>query len=499
MKKLVFAILATTCAFVLNTSAMAQQPIKSDAPASQSMPGGFADLVETLSPAVVNISTTQTLRANDQPMMAFPFQGLPDDPALQQFKQFFEQFNQMQGQPAEREVNSLGSGFVIDASGYIITNYHVISEADDISVRFTDNTTLKAKVIGKDSKTDLALLKVESAKPLPFVSFGDSDKARVGDWVIAIGNPFGLGGTVTAGIISARQRSINAGPYDDFIQTDASINRGNSGGPLFDTNGKVIGINSAIFSPNGGSIGIGFAIPTSLAEPIIEQLKKFGKTHRGWLGVKIQDVTDEVANSIGMPKAIGALVVEITPDSPAAKAKVEMGDVITHFNGKEITEMRQLPRMVADSKIGEKATLTVWRKNASKELSMTIAEMSEGQEEAMDQPNPASPEKNPVKGSETILGLNVVTLDAKLRASIGLPKDLSGVVIMAAKDGSEAAKRDLKRGDVIAEMNNENITDVAGFKRLTEDAKKAGKNYALLRIVRGKNSAFVTLPLTDKK
>jgi serine protease Do len=470
---------------------------KISSPALRNIPNSFADLVEKLSPAVVNISTTQTIKSGGGVQMFGVPEGFPNDPAFDQFREFFEQFNRMQGggMPADREVTSLGSGFVIDTSGYIITNYHVIADAEEITVRFSDDTKLKAKIVGRDQKTDLALLKVESKKPLAFVPLGDSDKARVGDWVIAIGNPFGLGGTVTAGIVSARQRSINAGPYDDFIQTDASINRGNSGGPLFNTDGEVIGINSAIFSTNGGSIGIGFSIPSNLAKPIIEQLKQFGKTHRGWLGVKIQDVTDEIANSVGLKKGAGALVVEITEGSPAEKAGVQVGDVITHFNDKEITEMRFLPRMVAESKIGEKASVTVWRKGESKKLSLTVLELKDDEERAQAAGEDGKP-RDSSKGVETALGLSVATLDDAVRADLNLPKTLRGVVIADVDAKSEAAKRGLKRGDVIVEINNEKIDGASTFKRLVGDAKKAGRNFALLQVLRGKNTTvFLTLPL----
>lgn len=481
--------------------AMAQPagtPIVPAAP-PQDAPGSFADLVEKLSPAVVNVSTTQIVKSAgaDIQMFGLP-EGLPNDPALEQFRQFFEQFNRMQGMPADREVTSLGSGFVIDAQGYIITNYHVINGAEEITVRFSDDTKLKAKIVGRDQKTDLALLKVESPKPLAYVPLGDSDKARVGDWVIAIGNPFGLGGSVTAGIISARQRSLNAGPYDDFIQTDAAINRGNSGGPLFNTSGEVIGINSAIFSTNGGSIGISFSIPSNLAKPIIDQLKQYGKTHRGWLGVKIQDVTDEIADSVGMKAPMGALVVEITEGSPAAKAGVQVGDIITQFNGDDITEMRHLPRMVAESKIGEKASLTIWRKGKTLPLSLMIAELQDTEEDEAAAAGAEGAPKLPPKEAEAILGLNVATLDHAARQELSLPKEVKGVVVVGVVEGSNAAKRGLQRGDVIVEVNNEAVDSAATFKRLVGDVKKAGRNFALLQVIRGKTTAFLTLPLDEK-
>lgn len=491
-KHITTVVIATLMAANLLPTTSYAELLTTDTPAS-SMPGSFADIVEKLSPAVVNISTKQKVTSGGMQGFGFPFGGLPNHPGLEQFNELFRQFEQMQ-RPQEREVTSLGSGFVISAEGYIITNSHVIHGADQITVRFSDDTELEAKLIGDDKKTDLALLKVESKKPLEYVPFGDSDKARVGDWVIAIGNPFGLGGTVTTGIISARQRSINAGPYDDFIQTDAAINRGNSGGPLFNTKGEVIGINSAIFSPTGGNVGIGFAIPTSLAKPIIEQLKEFGKAHRGWLGVKIQDVTKEVANSVGLAKAMGALVVETTDGGPAQQAGVEAGDIITHFNGKEIAEMRFLPRMVAETKIGSKATLTVWRKGSSKQLSMTIKELKD--EELDEQSsNGEQLDKLKQKGEETLLGLSLVPLNEALKQELSLPKSTTGVVVTKVDRSSEAARRGLRPSDAIVEINNSKIKDVSHFKRLIEDAKKAGRDYALLRVIRGDQSAFLTLPI----
>ncbi|HJS32758.1 MAG TPA: Do family serine endopeptidase, partial [Alphaproteobacteria bacterium] len=316
---------------------------------------GFADLAERLLPAVVNISTTQTVR-QDRNQQQGPQQGpqgerrrgpeVPQFPPGSPFEEFFREFFDRQGRPdaPPRRTQSLGSGFVIDSTGYVVTNNHVIAEADEIKVILHDDTQLAAKVIGRDPKTDLAVLKVEPSKPLTAVKFGNSDQTRVGDWVVAIGNPFGLGGTVTAGIVSARARDINAGPYDDFIQTDASINRGNSGGPMFNLAGEIIGINTAIYSPSGGSVGIGFAIPANLAKPVIDQLRVSGKVRRGWLGVQIQSVTDEIAESLGLNKARGALVARVTENSPAAKGKIESGDVILKFDGKDVTEMRRLPR-----------------------------------------------------------------------------------------------------------------------------------------------------------
>ena len=355
MKTIRFFILSR-----LVLSSLLVLPLMAGPALAQSLPpanhSGFADIVDDLLPAVVNISSTTNYgEAQDHP-------DLPQFPEGSPFQDFFEEFmERRQGMPFEPQA-SLGSGFVIDAENrYVITNNHVIRDADEVRVTFYDDETLTAEVIGTDEKTDIAVLKVEGDKKLTAVKFGDSSVLRVGDWIVAIGNPFGLGGTVTAGIISARQRDINAGPYDDFLQTDASINRGNSGGPMFDMNGEVIGINTAIFSPSGGSVGIGFAIPSQLAEPVVEQIIKYGRTRRGWLGVRIQSVTDEIAESLSLTAAEGALVASITPDGPAEGANLETGDVILEVNGQPVKEMRELPRIVAETPIGSVAKLTLWR------------------------------------------------------------------------------------------------------------------------------------------
>ena len=319
-------------------------------------PDGFADLAARLLPAVVNVSTTQTLKKEDMPDM-------PQFPPGSPFDEFFKDFMERQkGQDATpRKVTALGSGFIIDPSGLVVTNNHVIDDAEQITVILHDTQAFKAKIVGRDTKADLALLKIEVPTKLPFVQFGDSDGARVGDWVIAIGNPFGLGGTVTAGIVSARARDINAGPYDDFIQTDASINKGNSGGPLFNMKGEVIGINTAIFSPSGGSIGIGFSIPSNEAKPVLADLQKYGKTRRGWLGVRIQSVTPDIAESLGLKEQKGALVAGTTPDGPAEKAGIKAGDVILTFDGKDVVDMRRLPRIVAETGIDKDVDVQLWR------------------------------------------------------------------------------------------------------------------------------------------
>ncbi len=465
------------------------------------MPQSFADLVDKLSPAVVNISTTQKMKGSVQ-MFGMPFQDLPDDPQFEPFREFFDRFGQKQGKDeSEHEVYSLGSGFIINIDGapYVVTNNHVIDAAEEITVTTSDNTKYKAKIIGRDKKTDLALLKIESKKSLPYVTFGDSDAMRVGDWVIAIGNPFGFGGSVTQGIISARQRSINAGPFDDFLQTDAPINRGNSGGPLFNTKGEVIGINNAIFSPSGGSVGIGFAIPTALAKPVIDQLKQFGRTHRGWLGVKIQEVSEEVADSVGLPKPMGALVLDISKDSPAGKAGVQPGDVITAYDGKEISEMRFLPRMVAETKIGKTVALTYWRKNASKTVDIKIGELDESADEADDQSGADKKSGSNKTPSETVLGMELSPLTPALRTELKLDDKVSGLAVVDVKRGSDAAKKGLSDGDIIIDVNSAPVKSVDDFKKAIDAAKKAGRKFALVKVLHGDEEAFITLPTEEKK
>ena len=374
---------------------------------ARSGPSSFADLAEKLLPAVVNVSTTQTIARDDYQ----DFQDLQIPPGSP-FEEFFHEFMDRQQpngkkqhnaekQHKQRKATSLGSGFVIDPSGFIVTNYHVVQDADEITIILQDDTNLPATVVGKDKKTDLALLKVTTKKPLPAVVWGDSDKARVGDWIIAIGNPFGFGGTVTAGIISARARDINSGPYDDYLQTDAPINRGNSGGPMFNMDGEVIGINTAIFSPTGASAGIGFAIPSAMAKSVVDQLKESGHTRRGWLGVRIQVVTPEIAESLGLGVPRGALVSSATSSGPAAEAKIEPGDVIINFDGKDVPDMHRLPRLVAETEVGKTVPMIVVRKGKEVTLRVKVGEL-ESHDEAQDQdedqveqkPSPTNAEKS---------------------------------------------------------------------------------------------------------
>ncbi len=463
-------------------------------------PESFADLVEALTPAVVNISTTQTVEGAENPFGELFSQNMPEGAPLGDLPELLKRFyGENGGENAMRKSTSLGSGFVIDPDGYIVTNNHVVEKAEEIKVIFSDDTEVAAKVIGTDEKTDIAVLKVDVDKKLPFVQFGDSDKARVGDWVIAIGNPFGLGGSVSAGIISARARDINAGPFDDFIQTDAAINRGNSGGPLFNVEGEVIGVNSAIFSPSGGSVGIGFSVPTSIVEPVVKQLKETGHIKRGWLGVKIQTVTEEIAESIGLKTAEGALVLEVTKGSPADKAGVISGDVITAFDGKDVHAMRKLPRIVAETPVGKKVPVVVWRKEKNKTLLVTVDELDEKSDNAQKSEEKSGSKEDEVKAEKTVLGLGVRDVDADTRKMFGIPENINGVVIIAVEPEGEAADKPLRKGDVITAVNQENVVSVQDIVRLVDAAKDAKRKSVLLLVSRGADSLFIAVPTESAK
>ena len=441
-------------------------------------PESFADLAERLLPAVVNISTTQTVRGQRGPEMP---QVPPGSPFEDWFKEFFDR---RQGPDAPtRRATSLGSGFIIDPSGYVVTNNHVIEGADEIRITLHDDTTYDAVVQGRDTKTDLALLKVEADVDLPFVTFGDSDITRVGDWVVAIGNPFGLGGTVTAGIVSARSRDINAGPYDDFIQTDASINRGNSGGPMFNLDGEVIGVNTAIYSPSGGSVGIGFAIPSAQVGLVIAQLKEFGRTRRGWLGVHIQTVTDEIAEGLGLDSARGALVASIGEDSPAAVGSIEQGDVILEFDGRAIERMRQLAPIVADTRIGRDVAVVVWRKGQEIELIVVVGELEEAQVAAV--PSDGGGQGEPEETTLDELGLSLATITDELRDRYDLSADTTGVVVTAVMQNSPAAEKGITAGDVIIEIGQERVLSPSQIGAKVAEAQSAGRRSVLLLVEQG--------------
>ncbi len=464
---------------------------------ARSAPDSFADLAEKLLPAVVNIATTTKITDANR--------GDPDLEEL--FKQFFDKQRRGQGQGGDqngdqngdngdqngdnggadappREVTSLGSGFIIDPTGYIVTNNHVIEGAEEITVRMQDNVEYKARLIGHDPKTDLALLKIDAPKPLPFVEWGDSDKSRIGDWVLAIGNPFGLGGTVTAGIVSARQRDINAGPYDDFIQTDAAINRGNSGGPMFDVDGKVIGINTAIFSPSGGSIGIGFALPSSLAKGVIDQLRQYGHPRRGWLGVRIQSVTPELAEGLKMAKPMGALIAAVTDGGPADKAGIRQGDVVVKFNGQDIDEMRHLPRIVAETTFDTSVPVVVLRQGKEMTFQVKVGELDETAENkaAESAPQPSKP-KAP-DASKTILGLSLAEMSEQLRQRYNIADEAAGVVVLNVDSKSNAAGKGLKAGDVIVEVDQNSVTTPADVEKRVAVAKSNGYKVVTFLIYR---------------
>lgn len=454
---------------------------------------GFASLAEQLLPAVVNISTTQTLarrRAGPE---------LPQFPPGSPFEEFFKDFFDQKGQDAPpRRATSLGSGFVIDAkAGFVVTNNHVIQDADEITVILHDDTNVKAEVVGRDTKTDLALLRIQTDKPLVAVQFGDSDQIRVGDWVIAIGNPFGLGGTVTAGIVSARARDINAGPYDDFLQTDASINRGNSGGPMFNLQGAVIGINTAIFSPSGGSVGIGFAIPSNLAKPVVDQLREFGRTRRGWLGVRIQAVTPEIAENLGLQKTVGALVASVTAAGPAEKAGIQAGDVITTFDNREVEEMRRLPRMVAETKIGRDVPVTIWRKGKEVKVRVQVGELERAEEEGLIAAAPDAEPKKETNREFDRLGLELSELTATLREKFEIEANLRGVVVTDVNKESVAAEKGIRAGDVIVEVNQQEVAAPADVAEKVQEAREQGKKSVLLLIDRQGDLRFVALSIAE--
>jgi serine protease Do len=455
-------------------------------------------IVTRVLPAVVNVSVTMKSGAASGESQAAPNdrQGaptFPQSPFDEFLRRFFGEPGMGPGQgepqlPGSLRRVALGSGFIIDPSGYIVTNYHVVEQAASVTVVFQDNSRHPAKVIGRDAKTDLALLKIDTDRPLPYLTWGDSNAAQVGDWVMAVGNPFGLGGSVTAGIISARGRDIQSGPYDDFLQIDAPINRGNSGGPTFNMAAEVIGINTAIYSPSGGSVGIGFAIPASLAKPVIDQLKAHGKVERGWLGVQIQHVTPEIAKSLGMEKDHGALVANVSPSSPAAKAGVKQGDVIVSYDGHQIEQPRDLSIAVAESAIGKPETLTVWRDGKDITLNPTIAEMPQNLETASKQPSrPPAPPKQ-----ESALGMQLAPLTDDLRQQLSLGPDAHGAVVTNVSPDSPAAN-DIQPGDVIQSVNRQPVNTPAEAVTKLKDATKSGKKNVLILLNRQGSNEYVGL------
>ncbi|MBN9062224.1 MAG: serine protease [Rhizobiales bacterium 65-9] len=469
---------------------LAFAPVAS-APALARGPASLADLSEQVIDAVVNISATSTAPATSERRQL----QVPQLPPGTPFEEFFEEFFRRGpgGQPQQRRrSNSLGSGFVIDSSGIVVTNNHVIGEANDITVIFNDGTRLKAEIVGKDAKVDLAVLRVKPEKPLKAVKFGDSEKLRVGDWVIAIGNPFGLGGSVSAGIVSARNRNIESGLYDNYIQTDAAINKGNSGGPLFNMDGEVIGINTAILSPSGGSIGIGFAVPSSLASSIVEQLRDFGETRRGWLGVRIQQVDDSLAEAMKLGRARGALIAGVDEKGPGKPAGLETGDVIVKFDGREIRDSRDLPRIVASTPVGKEVEVVVIRKGQELTKTVKLARLDETASAS------AAPGRPPALVPEVkrVLGLETSLITDEARRRFNLKQGLKGVVVLRVDPDSAAADKRIQPGDVIVEFGDQPVSKPEDISERIEALKKEGRKSAVVVVSNAQGETrFVALSL----
>jgi serine protease Do len=461
--KKIFLVILISVFFISPTSIFAK-----------TVPASFADLAEKLMPSVVNISATRVVET--RPQSQFPFQFPPGSP----FEEFFKEFNQQQT-PQKRKSTALGSGFVISEDGIVITNNHVIQGSEGILVRFTNDKEYEAKLIGTDPVSDIAVLKINSKDKFKPVPLGDSGKARVGDWVLAIGNPFGLGGTVTSGIISAINRDINMGRYDNFIQTDASINQGNSGGPLFNLQGEVVGINTAIFSQSGGSVGIGFAIPSNFAKNVIDQLQKYGETRRGWLGVRIQVVTQEIADSLGMKEAIGALVADVNENRPAQKAGLKDGDVIIEFNGIKIDTMRKLPKVVGEAPVGKAANIKIWRDKKVLSKTVVLGRLEETAE--------FKEKQVPAKVADTSvesLGIKVRNLNEKDMAARKI-KDKNGVIIQEVDINGPMSDAAVNVGDIIIALQNKKIKDVSDFDQKVKKEIKSGSKSLLLTILDSQN------------
>ncbi|WEF23315.1 Do family serine endopeptidase [Paracoccus sp. S3-43] len=457
---------------------------------SQVMPDSFADLVQQVAPAVVNITTTAVVA---QPTGG---EGAPIFPEGSPFSDLFRDFGfpGIPGQPGPggprmpQRSNALGSGFVISADGFIVTNNHVIEGADEIEIEFYSGETLPAKVIGTDPNTDVALLKVESGDPLPFVEFGNSDDARVGDWVLALGNPLGQGFSASSGIVSARNRELS-GTYDDYLQTDAAINRGNSGGPLFNLKGEVVGVNTAILSPNGGSIGIGFSMASNVVSSVVKQLQEFGETRRGWLGVKIQDVTPDMAEALGLAAESGAMVTDV-PEGPAREAGMRAGDVITSFAGSEVKDTRSLVRRVAEAPSGEPVDVVVQRSDGPVTLSVTLGrrETAEGAED-----RPGGSEGGP--SQQDVLGMTLSVLTPEMAQDMGLPNDARGLVVQEVDPSSEAAEKGLAPGDIITEAGQQPVASISDLNARIDEAREAGRKSLLVLVRRAGEPRFVALPV----
>jgi serine protease Do len=480
----------------------------SAAPAFARGPDGIADVAEKVIDAVVNISTSQTVEANKGGGGGGGDRGaMPQLPPGSPFEEFFDDFFKNRRGPGggskggngdmqPRKTNSLGSGFIVDTAGVVVTNNHVIADADEINVIMNDGTKIKAELVGVDKKTDIAVLKFKPVKPLIAVKFGDSDKLRLGEWVIAIGNPFSLGGSVTAGIVSARNRDISQGPYDNYIQTDASINRGNSGGPLFNLEGEVVGVNTLIISPTGGSIGLGFAVPSKTVAGVVDQLRQFGELRRGWLGVRIQQVTDEIAESLNIKPARGALVAGIDDKGPAKPAGIEPGDVVVKFDGKDVKDPKDLSRVVADTAVGKEVEVIVIRKGAEETKKVTLGRLEDTDKakevSAKTKDEPAA--EKPV--TQKALGLDLATLSKDLRGKYKIKDSVKGVIITGVDGTSDAAEKRLSAGDVIVEVAQEAVSNAADVKKRLDQLKKDGRKSVLLMVANGEGELrFVALSM----
>jgi len=477
----------------LSMAIFATAAIVWSAPAAARGPDNISDVAEAVIDAVVNISTRQTVDLSSNTMPQLP----PGSPFEEFFEEFFKNRRGPNGAPGQtpRRVNSLGSGFILDASGLVVTNNHVIADADEITVILNDSTNLKAEIVGRDTKTDLALLRVQpNGKTLKAVKFGDSDKLRLGEWVIAIGNPFSLGGTVTAGIVSARNRDINSGPYDNYIQTDAAINRGNSGGPLFNLNGEVIGVNTAIISPSGGSIGIGFAVPSKTVVGVIDQLRQFKEVRRGWLGVRIQQVTDEIADSLSIKPPRGALIAGVDEKGPAKPAGIEPGDVIVKFDGQDIKEMRDLPKIVAETTVGKDVEVLVIRKGKEEKKTVKLGRLEDEKKEAA-----LTPKKNESEektATKKVLGLDLANLTDELRKKHNIKDSVKGVLITGVDANSTAAEKRLAPGMVIAEVQQQAVGNAAELQSRIDKLRKDGKKAVVFLVVTPDGDpSFVALSL----
>ena len=461
--------------------------ILAQAVVAQARPESFADLAEGVSPAVVNITTSTVVSQSTNQTPIVP-EGSP-------FEDFFREFQDRNGDRPRRS-SALGSGFVISEDGYVVTNNHVIESADEIIIEFFSGEELEAELIGTDPKTDIALLKVDTDEPLPFVTFGDSNTARVGDWVVAVGNPLGQGFSVSAGIVSARNRALS-GTYDDYIQTDAAINRGNSGGPLFNLDGEVVGVNTAILSPTGGSIGIGFSMASNVVTRVVDQLREFGETRRGWLGVRIQDVTDDVAEAMGLDKASGALVTDV-PEGPAEDAGMLAGDVIMSFDGAEVSDTRSLVRRVGNTEVGKTVRVIVFREGETQTLKVTLGrrEVAEGVIPAA-QPGAEDESEDPVE--EVFLGLTLTPVTDELREQLELADDAEGLVVTDVDTLTEAYEKGMRAGDVITEAGQQKLRVVSDLEDRISEAKEAGRKSLLLLVRRAGDPRFVALSLdTDE-